>query len=370
MDRGISPIIGVVIMVIITIILASMFAVTFPELFDLGGVETEVESITSGDVGDQSESESGSQSLGPATLEIVYTDEQGTLFSLSKDKTPIHYQPPEANNNGDWNVEGVGPKKVDFDDDGRTEVPYVNGSNYLKLIDEQNETQVLVNDARKNLVGVGTWGNGDTIPVWTGIYYAGSSGNRLYRARLDSDGNAQSECIADISEGKFVAVAGVVDYDDDGNTEVVYVYKVDQTAKVGYLTPDGDGDDDVGSEECEAPSAKHQPITSIADSNGYGVGEPGDVDGDGEIRAPTLSKSSDPVFTLVRYDETTEPLTENGTPKKASIRIADWVNDDEVAIVYVGDSEELYYVTASGQRALLADANGDPITVDADQGVA
>ncbi|WP_430504947.1 hypothetical protein [Haloparvum sp. PAK95] len=373
MDRAISPLFGVVMMVILTILLASMFVVALPELFDLGLAETNAEEVMSGGVGTESQAagdDSGSQLLEAAKREIVFTDEQGALFSLRTDRTIVHYQPPEVESSGDWNVEGVGPKKVDFDDDGNREIPYVNGSNYLKLIDENNETQVLVNDARKNLVAVGSWGNGDTIPTWTAVYYAGSSGNRLFRARLDSDGNAQSECIADISTGKFVAVAGVVDYDGDGSTEVVYVYKVDQTAKLGYLTPDGTSDDDVGSEECDAPSQKHQPIRKIADSNGYGTGEPSDFDGDGTVQAPMLNKSSDPIFELVTHDGTAETLTENGTPKKASIRVADWVDNDEMAVVYVGDGETLYYVTASGERVLLTDADGDPIEADADQGVA
>lgn len=86
--------------------------------------------------------------------EVVYTDDAGHLFSPSSDGERVAYRPLSADES--WGVEAIGPKDADPDGDVDREVPYVDGSNSLKLIDEADETQALAENVRKNHHGIGT----------------------------------------------------------------------------------------------------------------------------------------------------------------------------------------------------------------------
>lgn len=358
MNRAISPVWGVVIMVVITILLASMFAVALPGLYDLDVPERQADELVSGGhVGPGGNASDGGGTTSPWALPqdtVVFTDEQGHLYSYH-DGNVTAYRPPAADS--DWQVAAIGPKKLNFDDDARKEVPFVNEENDLKLIDSTNETQVLVRDgAAMTFLAVGTWGSEELdLARESAVYYIDDHTQAIYRVAPGQEPQA----VWDGDEGddddggstNIKALVGVADFNGDGDTDILYVNNQEKLTYVDGGTANVVDYDGIGS----------------STSYGYGVGQPVDLDGDGTPRVPVVTGHKNVVL-LGRGGNVTD-LGSNEEAAPVPVTAVE-APGNYWGVVYVSKGEVLYHVTASGERHKLLGPNGDPITADADQGVA
>ncbi|MFB6137996.1 MAG: hypothetical protein ABEJ42_06615 [Halobacteriaceae archaeon] len=337
MERAISPVIGVLAMVIVTILLASMFAVTFPDVrvWDLQWARD----VDRGDF----RPDGGAGGGVPA---VVYTDERGTLHAVAPGGAVRTYSP--VPDQGDWNAEAIGPLKRDLDGDGRLEVPYVDGQNDLVIIDAANESDVLVSDAGKRHLAVGEWGNA-TLDTETSVFYVDNGDGNSYRYTPGDPSGERNELAVDAARN-VKAVAGVADYDGDGDADVVFV---DNDGHPAYFD---DG-------------AVHRPgVHAVGNSAPYGVGEPRDMDGDGRVRLPSINPTRGENVVVVSEDGDTTALAGADYAKKAPVVAIDWTGDDRKEVVFVDEGQELSYVTLDGTRHVITGPEGDPIEADADQG--
>lgn len=269
-----------------------------------------------------------------APRELVYTNSSAGLFSISTDGVVTEYPVTDA--------QAIGPKVGDIDDDGACEVPYVNSSNVLNLVDENGDIDAIATDAvkSKTRLGVGTW-NGEQ-----GVYYVNSSDGKMYRA---APGESPTVVLASDGDGDGIgSVAGIADYNSDGDTDLVFT---DGSQRVTYY----DG------------GTTHETEEGVGQNNGVGVGSPKDFDGDGSRRAPIVSGSNN--IRLLPPSASSEALTSSGPATKAPVAGIDWTGGADKEVVFV-DGGKLYYVTLDGSINPVIDEDGNHVDADGARGVA
>jgi hypothetical protein len=235
-----------------------------------------------------------------------------------------------ATNSGQ--AEAIGPPRVDFDGDGLVEMPYVNGSNGLSMIDRNNETtSVLTSGVKKTGIVTGTW-DGST----TSVFYANSNDGDLYRT--DVNGNTQR--IAGFSN-PVISVAGIGDFDNDSADEIATVVN----GELGIVDDDGNTyteDIDIGS------------------NNNRGIGEPADFNGDGQVRLPVVTGGND--LSLVNCQkknknkfDCTQTNVASDLASKTVVAQYDWTENGQPEIVFANknDNNRLYYAEVSGDTATV-----------------
>jgi hypothetical protein len=272
----------------------------------------------------------GSGRTGPR--EIVYTNSSGGLFSIATSGVVTEYPVTDA--------QAIGPRTADLDGDGACEIPYVNSSNVLKLVDQNDDIDVLAESATKSKtrLAVGTW-NGEQ-----GVYYVNSSDSKMYRA---APGESPTRVLEGDGDG-IGAAAGIADYNGDGDTDIVYT---DGSQLVTYY--------DDGS--------YYETSESVGQNNGVGVGDPKDFNGNGSRRAPMVDGSNN--IALLPTSGTSEDLTSSGPATKSPVAGIDWTGDGDKEVVYI-DNGYLYYVTLGGTKEQITDASGANVTAEDDRGVA
>lgn len=274
----------------------------------------------------------------PFDREPVFVTPSGWLRSIDRNRTLTTYDAPD--------VEAIGPKKADFDGDGRREVPYVNASGTLKTVDDTNESRALATDVAqsKTLLGVGTWGS-DTFDTRQAVFYVDSADGAIHRAWYDGgDYDTQLVRSADGDGDGISSVAGIADYNGDGDTDIVFT---DGSNHVTYI----DG------------GTTHETDEGVGQNNGIGVGEPQDFDGDGSLRAPIVDGSGN--VALLPDSGVSEDLTSSGPAKKSPVAGAEWDSSASGReVIYIDSSSgTLHYVTQSRDKSEIRDASG--ATVDA-----
>lgn len=270
--------------------------------------------------------------------ELVYADSSGRLHSIAPDGTVTTYAAP--------GVQAIGPKETDFDDDDRREIPYVNSSGALLLIDAANETQLLVENGNarqsKTLVGVGTWRG------HTSVYYVNTSDGVVYRVRPGTTPSMVTKSPGGDTQVPAKAVTGVADYNGDGDPDLVYT---GDSQRVWYV--DDGSTTDTGE--------------TVGQNNGIGAGAPRDVYLNGTVYVPFVD--GDQAIELLDHEKNVITLG-GGDDTKTPVAAADWVGDDRLEVFYVDGSDTLQYFTLDGDSHQVTDADGDPVTVNDGSGVA
>lgn len=272
--------------------------------------------------------------------EIVFVNAStGYLSSVHPDGTVTKYDAT--------GVEAIGPKQRDFDDDGREEIPYVNSSGTLKLIDAANNTRTVATgaSASKTLLGVGTWRGA------TSVYYVNTSDNGfVYRANWTGSGfGTPTKVLVGGNGVEAGAVAGVGDYNDDDDADLLFA---GTSQNLHYI--DGGGVTDVG--------------RTLGQNNGIGVGAPRQFDGTGLIRVPLVDGSQN--VGLLNYKNEKTALTSSNVAAKSPVAGVNWVGAGAWEVVYLDASTgELKYVTLSGSIHTVQTENGS-LKADTGTGVA
>jgi hypothetical protein len=252
-------------------------------------------------------------------------------------------------------VEAIGPRKADLDGDDRLEVPYVDSSGRLQVIDATNETRTIATGAAqsKTLLGVGTWGS-DTFEQRMAMFYVNTTDGTLYRAWYDEDTDTYERQLVRENDGDgdgIGAVVGIADYNGDGDADIVFT---DGSAHVTYI----DG------------GTTHETDGSVGQNNGVGVGEPHDFDTDGSQRAPIVDASNN--VALLPDSGVSEDRTSSGPAAKSPVAGVEWdIGAGGLEVVFVDTSDgTLHYVTTGGTIVEIGNAAGDPVAASDDQGVA
>ncbi|MFB6269559.1 MAG: FG-GAP repeat domain-containing protein [Halobacterium sp.] len=251
----------------------------------------------------------------------------------------------------------LGPMWNDFDGDARLEVPYVNSSGAMRLVDTANRSATWRTGSSTyppagapSRLGVGEWQATDYS-----VLYAGSSGSRVFAAE-----NASGPSTELHSSGDGVsAVAGVADVDGDGADELVFG---DGSQQLRYR-------DDDGTEVKIANGGFGQ-------NGSVGIGTPVDFDGDGTARVPFVDGSNN--LKLVDGAGNVETLVDssNVSVSKAPVAVDDWDDDGRLEIVFVSGGDLWYVDDVAGGGTpveITADLDGDGssgVDVDTTTGVA
>ena len=288
----------------------------------------------------------------PASMsheEIVFVDaDTGELSSVGAGGTVTQYGVDAA---------AVGPKEVDVDGDGLREIPFVDASNRLRIVDAAGEVQTLATDAAKSplqnssgtAVAVGKW-NGTTSVYFMNTADVGPNGEAtIYR--VDMDGQAEQVTVGG-SAVEANAVIGIGDVDDDGDSDLVYV---GHFGHIRYL--DDGGKIDTGQ--------------SVGANTGIGAGAPRQFDTGETDRIPFVSGNNVRLLSHQGGSSTVTDLTTGGTVESTFVAGVDLVGDDRLEVVFVDSSSgTLKYVRLGGPVSDLTDEAGNTITVNESTGVA
>lgn len=247
-------------------------------------------------------------------------------------------------------AQALGPPSEDLTENGTNDLPYVDNSGNLKIVDSDGNKKTLIdgNDDSdpsndKTLMAVGTWDGSDTS-----VFYA--DGSKIYRV----DGNGTVTEVAEPDNGAD-AVLGTGDIDGDGKTELLFA---GDSYEVRYL----EQDETTGTLGVTAGT-----------SSGGGVGQPHDFDGDGTVRAVIVDGSNNVRILGEAEDDETFG---NTSAKKAPVTTADVDGDGESEIVYVRhegeDNEKIKYIDDpldDPQIKFLNDKDGDKVDAGNELGV-
>ncbi len=257
----------------------------------------------------------------------------GTVTVYTKPGPPF-----EANDN-----RGLGPLVADLDGDGELELPYIDNSNNIRLLDDQGERQTLTQGRGGERIGAGDFdGDGDTE-----LYYA-STGKRLIEAE-------EPGSTSQLSTGYPAAesVAGVADVDDDGADELVFTN--DQGA-IEYV-------DDDRSTIRSTGFGQNLPVTNA-------IANPRDFDGDGIARIPIVDSSNRIVLVNASGGGSTEVINGSyGQAAKTQFAATDIDGDDGLEFAFTDTGGRGTYMELDGTvRPILAD--GSRLDVEPDDGTA
>ena len=278
--------------------------------------------------------------------EVTFVSAGGGLRSLDSDGTVTNYFTAGT-------VEAVGPKRVDFDDDGRTEVPFVDTTGELYLIDETNEssgplaTRPPTDHSR---LAVGRW-RGETS-----VFYVNESdptGPRIWRV---TPGSTPEPVIVGGSRVEASAVSGVLDYDRNGALDLIYT---DGGESLSYIDGESDTTNSVSG-------------GNVGSSPGVGVGPPDAFGPHGE-EVPFVTPSG--AVRIYGADSGASPRLVADTAPYAAAPTAlvggDWNRDGVRDVLFVrADNDRLYYATLNGTAAPVTYPDGTSVTVDPEVGVA
>ena len=265
---------------------------------------------------------------------IVYTDSAGNLKELYIDGSIR-----------DFGVDAsIVAEKAQLDDDEYPEIPFVDGSGNLKIIDRTGENSTLDTgiSTSKLMIATGSWkGSKDYI-----FYPDQSDNSYIKKVRKGS---------VEETIGTGIAANGVLgpgDFNQDGDRDIVFLGTSD-TIK-WY---DGGAVSSTG-------------FSSFGSNNNKGVGKVTDVDGDGEVRVPYVTGSNN--LALINYTGGKYNLNSNyGKAEKTRISALDWKGDEKKEIMHLGSStNELKYMYLNGEAKFVKDENLSEVSGQTSVGLA
>jgi hypothetical protein len=285
----------------------------------------------------------------------------------------------------------VGPKRANLDGDDRLETPYFDSNGNISIIDHAGDSSVFVESSEvqsgTTRIGVGDLdgdgtpavffrdGNNDisakevdgSIRVFryspgggngnSGNNGNGNSGNNG-NGNSGNNGNGNSGNNGNGNSGnngngralRGYAVAGVTDFDGDGNMDLVYVESRDNDELAYFDSSAGD-----------------RTSLGVKPASVNAIGSPADYDGDGKQEVPYVDGDSDVV--LADADGRDGVLADTGNAATTAMGRLDVTGDGTPEVVFVSNSK-LYYVTADGTVELLRDRQGRELPASSGPGVA
>ena len=231
-----------------------------------------------------------------------------------------------------------------LDSDNFLEVPYINTSGYLKVIDRTGETAVLDSGqgTSKEVIATGVWNHSEPY-----IFYADATdSDYLKRVRVGESPKTVGSGIR--SNGAL----GSADFDVDGETEFVFL---GTSNTVKYLD---DG------------SVKSTGFSSFGSNNQYGISQVADVNQDGQPRVAYVTGSNN--LALLDYQGNKYQINQNyGLAAKTRISPVDWKGDTKKEIIHIGtNSGEIKYQFYNGTTEFVETDGGLRPTAENSVGLA
>ena len=256
-------------------------------------------------------------------------------------------------------IEAIGPPNADVTGDGAPGVPYVNSSGAVKLVDARGDvttvaTSSAVPDVTEDKTRLATGSWKGSPP--SVFFVNDTSPSAIYRSTPSSGATV----VAAPGDGAN-AVMGPGDIDGDGADELVFA---DASQTVQYVEPSGTVVDTT---------------VTLGSSTGIGAGTMADFDGDGAVRVASVDGGNDIVLTDDSGGDTVTSSDVSGgsapSAQKATAAAADVDGDGSPELVYVGASGgDIKYLDDIGSGTIdiefLNDADGDKIDGYAQTGVA
>ncbi|WP_254823086.1 type IV pilin [Haloglomus halophilum] len=281
---------------------------------------------------------------------VLYAGDGGSLTSIDTGSGTLETLSVPGS------VDALGPATTNLLDDGGTDVPYVDGTDRVRVTGPDGSTTTLATsgdipgtiEGAKTRLATGRWDGSDPS-----VLFVNENHDTLYRV---AEGGTPT-AVAAPGDGTQ-AVVGIADVDGDAADELVFA---DGSQRLQALDPDG-------------------TVTALADgqlgsNNGIGAGALADFDGDGIHRAVGVDGSNQVKLVgtgTAAGGEATTTLT-GGVARKSPATVADVDGDGTPEVVFVSnDSEKLKYVDDVGGAntvTLLTDADGDPIQRSEETGV-
>lgn len=293
---------------------------------------------------------------------VVFTGTSGGILNITGDGGAT------STITTDSEPTGLGPAS-DIDSDGTVEVPYVDSSGNIRLVETDDGSETLLADdsdisgsesiaTTKTRLAVGSW---DGSPQ--SVFFANENEDTLYRV---APGGSVVE-VATPGNG-VDGVIGPSDIDDDGTDELVFI---DSSQTIRYLEADGS----TGTTGVTAGS-----------SSGVGGGSTADYDGDGSEEVAIVGGSSGTIYlasasSSVSIDGSD---TDSGTAPSAAQSpptAADVDDDGSIELVYVYDRsgdgdyylrylDNIQSIDGSGDIVIrdLTDASGNDVSGNVETG--
>ena len=247
-------------------------------------------------------------------------------------------------------VSAVGAMEVDFDGDGREEIPFVDENSNLKLIDIEGETQTLIGGSTfgpgytQTRLGVGTYRG-------TGPYVFFVDGNNELRT-VDSAGNLGT-VYRDPTKNNpkpitVASVGGTGDIDGDGRNEITVVGS--NNDKLGWVDPNGQEN------QLQERNTKPTSANSISDPADF-------IGADGTVEF-VVRKGANSVYTVNATDGFSFTTANSSIADGPPLATVDIVGAATEEVIYIDQSGYLRYITASGTEGYVRDDDGNRIGVN------
>jgi hypothetical protein len=248
-------------------------------------------------------------------------------------------------------ISGLGPTRIDLTGDGSEDIPYVDDNGRVRITNETNTSTTLATDGDIS-DSIGT----DKTRLWAGTWN-GSDPSVFFVDQSHEEIYRVNETgppveVAAPSNGAQ-SVVGTGDIDGDGGDELVFA---DGSQALRYLEDDG-------------------TVNKVADggsgsSTGIGSGSLTDFDGDGTESAVVVDGSNDVKIT----SESKKTIISAADAAKTPPTAADVDDDGNKEIVYIGKSNgKLKYiddVEGSNTIDFIRDEDGNKIDASEETGAA
>lgn len=230
----------------------------------------------------------------------------------------------------DDSVSAIGPQNADLNGGGGQDVPYVDGNDFLQLVDAGGNTETLDDSGNVEAVrsGVGDWDDDGTPEV---VYVRN---NKLYQ--VTSGGTPSTVSGSSVSAN---AVAGIADFDGDGDQDIVYADNNDNIAY--YDESDGKTTTDATADTATATST------------------PADFDDDGDIEIAAYDGNGD--IDLINSTGTEGTLAVPDKAAAAPLGALDDTDDGVPDIIYTNQEStpKLGYVDVAATSDFTSPVVGD-----------
>jgi len=251
---------------------------------------------------------------------------------------------------GPSNVNALGPLDTDLTGDGSNDLPYIDSSGNLRLLESDGSTQTLVSSSHpsnpetsETLLAAGRWNGSDRS-----VFYVNENNDAIYRVN-----DSGSPTVVAMPVDGAQAVIGTGDINGDSTVELLFG---DASQQVQYLEPDG--------------TVLALSGGQSGSNNGIGAGHPPDFDGDGDVQVLVVDGSNN--VKVVGDIEPTKTFTSTDA-KKGPLTATDVDDDGSLEILYVdASSGNVRYVDSpfgSPTIETLRDQSGNTVTADGVLGV-
>mgnify|MGYP000630860267 CR=1 FL=1 len=246
---------------------------------------------------------------------------------------------------GTTDVAAMGGLGADVSGDGTGDIPYVDTGGTVRIVDADGDSAALATSS--DISGsVATAKTRLTTGTWQGsppsVFFVDQNHDTLYRVAP----GGTPQVVATPGNGAQ-SVTGIGDIDGDGTDELVFA---DGSQQLRYLEPSG--------------TIRNVDDGQTGSNNGIGAGSLVDFDGDGTVAVVAVDGSND-IKINRRPSGGGTTILSGPNAAKAPVTTADVDGDDAPEIVYVASSGDLRYVDdplGSPSTATLTDTDGNAVS--------